>query len=190
MIKDKKIEDRIRQSLATNFETFADKTASLEQFAKEMTLENLEYNKDDYLKYCLYETMRMEAPVPVSSTFMMTENLDIGPYKIRAGDMMFTNIQKLHHLEDQWGPDHNEFKPERFADRGKHHPMCFIPFLAGKRVCIGKTFAESTMKVVMPLIMKAFSGFEFVNKELYHVKHINNTLMKTRPEVMIIMHRD
>jgi cytochrome P450 len=86
MIKDKKVEDRIRQSLATNFETFADKDASLEQFAKEMTLENLEYNKDDYLKYCLYETMRMEAPVPVSSSFMMTENLDIGPYKIRAGD--------------------------------------------------------------------------------------------------------
>jgi cytochrome P450 len=63
--------------------------------------------------------------------------------------------------------------------------MSFIPFLAGKRVCAGKTFAENSMKVVLPLIIKAFSGFEFVDKELYSEKPINNIIQEKRPDIFI-----
>ena len=88
--------------------------------------------------------------------------------------MMMINNYKLHHLEDQWGKDHNEFKPERFEGRGKHNPMSFIPFLAGKRVCIGKTFAEISLKVVIPLIMKAFPKMEYIDPELMKNRPPNN----------------
>ncbi len=101
---------------------------------------------------------------------------------------MQSNITKLHHLEDQWGPDHNQYKPERFADRGKHHPMSFLPFLAGKRVCAGKTFAENSMKVVLPLFVKAFSGFEFIDKEHYSYKPVNNIILEKRPDIYIKLH--
>ena len=87
---------------------------------------------------------------------------------------MIININQLHHDEEQWGKDHNIYRPERFAERGNHHPMSFIPFLAGKRVCVGKTFAENSFKVVMPLILKAFKRFEFENPELMRSKPINN----------------
>ena len=129
--------------------------------------------------------MRMETPGPFSSGFMVTENLDIGKYKIRAGDHMMLNITKLHHLEDQWGPDHHLYKPERFSGKAKHHPMSFMPFLAGKRICIGKTFAETSMKTVYPIIMKAFNSFEFVEKELYKMKPANNVLLENNPEIFI-----
>jgi cytochrome P450 len=72
--------------LASNFKTFADKSCSLEEFSKEISIESLEFSNDDYLKYCLYESMRMDPPVPISSGFIVTENLNIGKYKIRAGD--------------------------------------------------------------------------------------------------------
>jgi cytochrome P450 len=88
-------------------------------------------------------------------------------------------------LEDQWGPDHNIYKPERFSGKAKHHPMSFMPFLAGKRICAGKTFAENSMKVIYPIIMKAFSSFEFVDKELYTMKPVNNVLLAHRPEILI-----
>jgi cytochrome P450 len=104
----------------------------------------------------MYETMRMDPPVPISSSYCVTENLDIGGINIQANEMMLSNIYTLHHLEDQWGKDHNEFKPERFEGRTKHNPMSFMPFLAGKRVCVGKTFAENSIKVVLPIILKAF----------------------------------
>jgi cytochrome P450 len=94
----------------------------------------------------------------------------------------------LHHLEDQWGADHKQYKPERFSEKGKHHPMSFMPFLAGKRVCAGKTFAENSMKVVYPIIMKAFSKFEFVDKEYYHMKPKNNVAVEKRPEIFIKVH--
>ena len=50
----------------------------------------------------------------MSTSFKMTEDMEISGIKIKANDMMVANIQMLHHLEDQWGSDHNEFKPERF----------------------------------------------------------------------------
>ena len=63
--------------------------------------------------------------------------------------------------------------------------MSFMPFLAGKRVCAGKTFAENSMKIVYPIIMKAFSKFEFVDKELYSKKPANNVAVEKRPEIFI-----
>ncbi len=88
--------------------------------------------------------------------------------------MMMLNIHKLHHLEDQWGKDHNEFKPERFEGRGKHSPMSFMPFLAGKRVCVGKTFAENSLKIVIPLMMKAFPKMEFIEPKFLKNRPANN----------------
>ena len=129
--------------------------------------------------------MRMEPPVPLSSGFTVTETIQVGKYTIRAGDHVYTNITKLQHLEDQWGSDHDQYKPERFGERAKHHPMAFMAFLSGKRVCAGKTFAENSMKVVLPIIMKAFSSFEFVDKQLYKMKPASNVLLAHRPEILI-----
>ena len=63
--------------------------------------------------------------------------------------------------------------------------MSFAPFLGGKRVCVGKTFAENSFKVVLPLILKAYKDFEFVNPEHYHKKPINNISLLKRPEIKI-----
>lgn len=190
MIQNSQVEKKIRDCLSANFKSFSNKLATLEDLGHELTIENLDLMKDEYLKYCLYESLRIDPPLPISLSFTLTEDMDLGGVTVKAGVMMLTNITKLHHLEDQWGPDHNEFRPERFAGgRGKHHPMSFIPFLAGKRVCAGKTFAENSMKVVLPLFIKAFSGFEFVDKELYIKKPVNNISQERRPDIFIRLHK-
>jgi cytochrome P450 len=63
--------------------------------------------------------------------------------------------------------------------------MSFLPFIAGKRVCIGKTFTENTFRVVFPLFLKAFSRFEFVNPEHYEKKPLSNLGQPKRPEIHI-----
>jgi len=63
--------------------------------------------------------------------------------------------------------------------------MSFMPFLAGKRVCVGKTFAENSIKVVIPLIMKAFTKMEFVNPTFYKKRPVNNTSLTKRPEIYL-----
>jgi cytochrome P450 family 6 len=142
--------------------------------AKELDMDTFDQVNDDYLKFCFYESLRIEPPLPISTSCCMTEDVSIGNFNVKAKDLMIININQLHHDEEQWGKDHNIYRPERFAERGNHHPMSFIPFLAGKRVCVGKTFAENSFKVVMPLILKAFKRFEFENPELMRSKPINN----------------
>jgi len=129
----------------------------------------------------------METPVPISSSFTVTEDTEIAGVIVKANESMLSNIYCLHHLEDQWGEDHDQFKPERFEGGGgrKHNPMSFMPFLAGKRVCVGKTFAENSIKVVLPMIMKAFPQMEFVDKSMYERKPRNNVAMPKRPEIKI-----
>ena len=44
----------------------------------------------------------------------------------------------------------------------KRHPLAFAPFFGGKRICLGKTFAETVSKVVVPTLLGTFD-FEFVD---------------------------
>jgi len=44
-------------------------------------------------------------------------------------------------------------------------PLAFTPFMGGKRVCIGKTFAEVTIRFTVPLLFHHFY-FKFVNPEI------------------------
>ncbi len=74
IVQNPAIEKRVRDSLYTNFSTFGDPNASLEQLADELTIESLDLMKDEYLKYCLYEALRIEPPVPVSTSFTITED--------------------------------------------------------------------------------------------------------------------
>jgi cytochrome P450 len=102
-----KIEKRLRAALAKNFKGFDDKKATLEDLCKDMMFEDLELTADEYLKYCFFESLRMEPPIPWSSSLCLTEDQTIGGVKIAAGDPIFVNFHALHHDEDQWGKDQN-----------------------------------------------------------------------------------
>jgi cytochrome P450 len=92
--------NRARLSLAANFPAFANKNGSLDDLSKELDLSVLDLEKDDYIKLCLYESLRIESPVAASSSICLTETQTIGGVTIKAGDMMLINIHQLHHNED------------------------------------------------------------------------------------------
>ena len=51
------------------------------------------------------------------------------------------------------------FDPERFSDARAEHkkkPLCFLPFGAGKHICIGQYFAEMEAKIVMSQFVRKF----------------------------------
>ena len=60
--------------------------------------------------------------------------------------------------------------------------MSFIPFLGGKRICIGKTFAENMMKCILTIFLTK-CDFELVKKERRPTLnfHVNE------PEVKVIV---
>jgi len=59
--------------------------------------------------------------------------------------------------------------------------MSFTPFLGGKRICLGKTFAETVTTLTIPLIMSQFD-LEFVNKEQELDKTEYNIALAAQPE--------
>ena len=67
---------------------------------------------------------------------------------------------------------HNSHTPPKYRYSGLvwcsletlARPFSFSPFLGGSRVCLGKTFAEITLKFMIPLWYHAFE-FELVKEE-------------------------
>ena len=53
----------------------------------------------------------------------------------------------------------------------KRHPLAYSPFSGGSRVCLGKTFAEITLKFTIPLYYHFFD-FELVEEEHKKVRPI------------------
>jgi cytochrome P450 len=68
---------------------------------------------------------------------------------------------------------------------GKHrHTYSYIPFLGGKRICVGKTFVETEVKLVFSLFYQHFDVI-CVNEEDKHRKLSNNFMIIDKPKLMV-----
>lgn len=58
---------------------------------------------------------------------------------IEKGTRVFIPTMGLHY-DPEYYPNPEEFNPERFSVENKQnrHPMCYLPFGDGPRICIGK----------------------------------------------------
>lgn len=83
---------------------------------------------------------------------------------------MFTiSIDAVQHDPYQW-PEPTKFIPMRFdadhpkwsktADGKQRNPLAFGAFTGGKRVCLGKTLAETITRYTIPLLYYHFD-FKF-----------------------------
>jgi cytochrome P450 len=90
---------------------------------------------------------------------------------IPVGTKVATSIWGTHHSESIWGPDADQFKPERFlrqAENGKlkfdpHGGLkgeaatySFLPFGAGVRSCIGERFARGEFAILLAVLVGKF----------------------------------
>jgi cytochrome P450 family 135 len=106
---------------------------------------------DEYLDATVKETLRIR-PVVTDVSRKLTHEIELGGYRIPAGVMVMPAIAAIHHREDLY-PEPDEFRPERFFE---HTPdtYAWIPFGGGVRRCIGATFAQFEMRVIMRTILE------------------------------------
>ncbi|CDW86732.1 cytochrome p450 [Stylonychia lemnae] len=149
-----------------------------------------------YLKYCFYESMRIEPPVVMSSSCQVNEDMNIQGVKIKKDEMIIINIHQIHHNKDQWIED-DKYIPERFDPSSKYyltptgtarHPMSFVPFIGGKRICLGKTFAEYSFKAIVPLLLNKHK-FTLVNKDHMNNKPLYDAIMFKKPVIKMRLER-
>ncbi|KAI5346745.1 PREDICTED: cytochrome [Prunus dulcis] len=107
----------------------------------------------------IQEVLRLYPPAAFVSREAL-EDTQVGKISVPKGVCLWTLIPTLHRDTEIWGPDANEFKPERFIDgvsKACKSPQAYIPFGLGPRLCLGKNLALVELKVVLSLVISKFS---------------------------------
>lgn len=114
-----------------------------------------------YLHGALCESLRLFPPVALEHKApIRPDNLPCGNY-IRENSRVIVSFYSVGRMEEVWGKDCLEFKPERWisgSGKIKHEPSYkFVAFNAGPRTCLGKEMAFIQMKMVAATIIHHYN---------------------------------
>lgn len=121
--------------------------------------EELAYNnllRFRYLAKVINEAMRLH-PVVANGTFRQLTADDIlhdqtgKPCPVPKGVTVVFSHYIIHRNPHLWGPDADEFKPDR-----KWNDKAFMPFTKPSRDCIGRNLAIAEIRVVMVILLSRF----------------------------------
>ncbi|KAL8230033.1 hypothetical protein R6Q57_014933 [Mikania cordata] len=132
------------------------------QFAELMSYDTL--GKLYYLHAVITETLRLYPAVPQDPKGILNDDILPDGTKVKAGGMVTYVPYSMGRMEYNWGPDANQFKPERWLKDGVFQtasPFKFTAFQAGPRICLGKDSAYLQMKMALAILCRFFR-FELV----------------------------
>lgn len=102
------------------------------------------------------ESMRLYPPVMAVGRVALRDDL-IDGIPVRAGMNLAVLIHAIHHHPDVW-PEPHRFDPGRFMP-GAQQPECkqaWMPFGAGRRMCIAASFAMLEAVLIVAVIAQRF----------------------------------
>jgi cytochrome P450 len=137
------------------------KRASKEsQSAPKLSFETL--NKLIYLDQIVKETMRVSSTAVSSSSRVVTKHpVTILDHTLEPGTHLNIYYRALQLDPQYWGPDADEFRPERWDDGFTPVPGSYSPFGDGPHICLGYKMAMVEMKSVLALFVHGYD-FELV----------------------------
>lgn len=112
----------------------------------------------EYLDKVVNETLRKYPPLPFLVRQCVRDyQLPNSNYTIKKGQMLRIPLLGIHR-DAEYYPDPEKFDPERFSDeqKSKRHPIVYMPFGEGPRICIGLRFGLMQGKVGLAVLLKNY----------------------------------
>lgn len=145
-----------------------------------------------FLQHCLNETLRLYTVVPLNSRRAVRDTTlprgggpdGQGKLYVRKNQEVNYAVHVMHRRKDIWGPDADEFKPERWV--GRKPGWEYLPFNGGPRICIGQQFALTEASYVTVRMLQKFDKIE--NLETDPVIRHRLTLTSAAEAVNVRLH--
>jgi cytochrome P450 family 135 len=116
-------------------------------------LERAADGDDDYLDAVVKESLRIRPVIPGVGRVVRGEPFSIGEWVIPPGVEINPSIRMIHRRGDLY-PDPGEFRPERFLGSEVPDTYTWVPFGGGTRRCIGASFAQMEMRIVIARVLE------------------------------------
>jgi cytochrome P450 family 135 len=156
-MRDEEMRDELLTLLVAGHETTATSLAwAVERLSRnpeqlERLRAEVQAGREEYLTATIQETLRLR---PVISIVLrkLTEPVEIGAYQLPAGVSVAPCVYLAHRNPEVY-PEPQRFLPERFLENPPG-TYTWIPFGGGVRRCLGASFAQFEMAVVLRELVK------------------------------------
>lgn len=156
LVRHPRVFKQLREAIINDFGTYHQ--------PKNLTFEALK--GCTYLQHTMNEVLRLFATVPLNSRRAIKDTTiprgggpdGLSPVYIKKGQEVNYSVHVMHHRADIWGPDVEEFKPERWE--GRRPGWEFLPFNGGPRICLGQQFALTEAGYVIVRMLQKFDGIQ------------------------------
>ena len=114
-----------------------------------------------YLHAVCNEVLRLRAPVPFTMREAGRDTSILGQY-VPKGTKIILAPRAINVATALWGPDADEFNPDRWMGPGKANSggaesnYAFLTFLHGPRSCIGQAFAKAEFACLLAAVIGRF----------------------------------
>ena len=109
---------------------------------------------DAYLDAVVKESLRLAPVIPAVGRVVRGAPFPLGDWLIPVGVEINPSINVIHHRSDLY-PDPGAFRPERFLDPAAAPDIyTWLPFGGGTRRCLGASFAQLEMRVILARILE------------------------------------
>lgn len=137
-------------SLSWAIERLVRHPEALERLTEEALTEDAT-GGNGYADAVIKETLRLRPVIPIVVR-LLKEPVEVAGWSLPAGVSVVPAVHLVHRRPDVY-PDPHRFRPERFLE-APAGTYTWIPFGGGIRRCLGASFAQFEMKVVLSAIAR------------------------------------